>query len=213
MGDFSTHMRAGITAYAILPPIAAGAHLAGSPAPALLAASAPALPFALAGAAFPDLDAKQSIPFRHFRLAVATLTAVVVGAALYAGRSVLVTLAVALPVQTPPEFVAGVVYALLVVGSARIIYGFLYVYNPPHRGVLHQLPSGIVATLVLFALCAWFAVSLSLPSPARIATLLAGGFFVGFLSHLFVDRDPHEGRSLLLVRRTYVGKRLDERLP
>lgn len=213
MAGFEKHMRAGLGAYAVLPFLVALVHLVGGADPTLLAASAVALPFTLVGAMFPDLDAKRSIPFRHFRRGVAIFTAAVVAAVLYVNRDLLVLAGDLLPLTTTATFVGGVIYGVLVIFIGWVVFRFLYVYNPPHRGVLHQLPSGLVVAAVLFALASWVAVSFSIPQPATAAALVTLGFLVGYLSHLFVDTDPREEKSLLLLRRTYVGERLDERLP
>jgi len=94
-----------------------------------------------------------------------------------------------------------------------MIFRFLYVYNPPHRGILHQIPAGLLVTMVLFSIVSSVAVSLSISNPASIAFLVGIGFFIGYLSHLYLDSDPHEEKSLLLLRKTYIGERLDNRLP
>lgn len=213
MPGFERHMRVGIAAYPFVPAIALLVHLVGPGSPAIVAAAAVALPTTLAGAMFPDLDAKRSIPFRHFRRGVALTTAVGTAVVLYVNRGVIVELGRILPVTGSPAFVAGIVYALLVVGIAWVIFRFLYVYNPPHRGVLHTVPAAVVVTSVVFAATGFVTVSVSLPDPVPIALLVGGSVLIGYLSHLFVDTDPRSGKSLLLLRETYVGKRLDERLP
>lgn len=212
MPGFEKHMRGGLKAYAVLPAVVALVHLVGDGHPTLLATGATALPFTLAGAMFPDLDAKQSIPFRHFRRAVALFSAGVVAAVLYVSRDLLVAAGGLLPLTTSPAFLGGIVYGLFVVGSGWLIFRFLYVYNPPHRGVLHQLPAGVIVATVLFSLTSSVTVALSFTSPAAIAALVSLGFLVGYLSHLYLDTDPQEGRSLLLLRKTYIGERLDDRL-
>lgn len=206
-------MRAGIKTYPLIPGIALLAHLVGPGGPAIVAAAAVALPTTLAGAMFPDLDAKRSIPFQHFRRGVALTTAIGMAVVLYVNRGVIVEFGRVLPLTGSPAFVAGSVYSLLVVAVAWGIFRFLYVYNPPHRGVLHTVPAAVVVTSVVFAATSFVTVSVSLPNPVPLSLLIGGSVLVGYLSHLFVDTDPHSEKSLLLLRETYVGERLDERLP
>ena len=206
-------MWAGIKAYAILPPAVALLHVIGDGAPILLATGAVALPFTLIGAMFPDLDAKRSIPFRHFRRSVAILAGGVIATVLYVNRGLVINVGELLPVTTSPTFVGGTIYAIVVIGAGWTIFRFLYVYNPPHRGILHQIPAGLLVSIILFSIVSSVAVSLSISNPARLAFLVGTSFFIGYLSHLYVDTDPQEGKSLLLLRKTYVGKRLDDQLP
>lgn len=206
-------MWAGTKAYGILPPAVALFHVIGEGAPVLLATGAVALPFTLIGAMFPDLDAKRSIPFRHFRRGVAIFTGGVIATVLYVNRGLVINVGELLPVTTSPTFVGGTIYGVGVIGAGWMIFRFLYVYNPPHRGILHQIPAGLLVSIILFSIVSSVAVSLSISNPAALAFLVGTSFFIGYLSHLYLDTDPQEEKSLLLLRKTYIGERLDDRLP
>lgn len=206
-------MWAGTKAYGILPPIVALFHVLGEGTPVLLATGTVALPFTLIGAMFPDLDAKRSIPFRHFRWGVAIFAGGVIATVLYVNRGLIIDIGELLPVTTSPAFVGGTIYGVVVIGAGWVIFRFLYVYNPPHRGILHQIPAGLLVAIVLFSMVSSVAVSLSISNPAAIASLVSTSFFIGYLSHLYLDSGSQEEKSLLLLRKTYIGERLDDRLP
>jgi len=205
-------MRRGLASQVIVVAIAGvAAALAGTPERIAFAAAGAAFPFTVAGAAFPDVDSRSSIPFRRFRLGAAILTGAIAAVLLSRGRPMLVTAAEALPV-TRPAFVAGAWVGVAVTGAALATYLFVTEVLPPHRAHLHQLPTGIVATVTIFSLLSLGAVGAGVPSPIPAAALASAGFLVGFASHLVADRDPRTGRRLLFRRKTYVGDTLDRLL-
>lgn len=159
----------------------------------VLLAVAVGLPATLLGAAFPDVDLSSSIPHRRLRLALFTMTTLL---ALWLLVQPLpqAMLGAALGELAPPEAawhrlalpLTTLILAGLVGAAAVALLAF---FLPPHRGVTHRWPAGLVVALALAAL-----VGLSLRAlmgeagPALVATLSAAGFFVlGFASHLFKD--------------------------
>lgn len=130
-------MWAGIKVCGILPPAVALFHMIGEGIPMLLATGAVALPFTLIGAVFPDLDAKRSIPFRHFRRGVAIFAGRVIATVLYVNRGLVIDIRELLPVTTSPAFVGGIIYGMVVIGAGWVIFRFLYVYNPHSHGKIH----------------------------------------------------------------------------
>jgi len=201
-------MRRGLASQVAVVALAGVVVIVGAPGRLAFAAAGAAFPFTVAGAAFPDVDSRRSVPFRRFRVGAALLTGAVAGALLNRGRTGLITVAGWFPV-TDPRFLAGIWVGGAAVGVGALTFLFVDEVLPPHRGHLHQLPTGVAATAILFSLLSLGTVTAGVPRPILVAGVAASGFLVGFGSHLIADRDPRTGERLLLRRRTYVGRTLD----
>jgi hypothetical protein len=208
MGSFEDHMRYGVAAY-VVAVIAGGAGVgyllysgrAGVAEVALAAGAAVAgFPFAVAGAGFPDVDHHAAKPHRFFKKWISVITGVVgtyllyaSGVAVEAGASAMNEVATAS--VAPEPIVGGGIAAFGGVGAGVAAYIGVGVLKPPHRGVTHTLPAGLVVS-ILVGVGVGYAASVVAPvllpsSPLVVGGLAAGvastGFFVGFLSHLQCD--------------------------
>jgi len=204
---YERHARLGIVAHAVVILLAGVSSLLLSVEEIVVVAAGGALPATLLGATSPDLDHPCSIPHRRVRLLTTALVTGATAFVLHARSSALISLVAHSPLALPPTFLAGEL-AVVVVGAAATAT-YLYVPSllakPAHRGLFHQLPTGIVAATVLYGGCVFTLVSTGGPAPFVVSGVLAGAFVAGFLSHLAADR-------LLSRRQTYLGQTLDDRL-
>jgi len=184
--------------------VSAGSRLTVS-ATLVFTAVGAALPITLVGAVVPDLDEPRSHVYRWFRPFVAACSALYVFVLLFSSHRT-VSEVIGRQVRTKsPEYLAGIAtvcLALLIcIGPYRLIARLLS--KTPHRGLFHQLPTGLTVALVLYPESVLFLAALDAPRPPVVAAIFAVAFLVGFVSHLAADR-------LLLRRRTYIGKTLDD---
>jgi hypothetical protein len=208
MGSFEDHMRYGVAAYVVFVVGCAAvvgylvySGRAGVTEAALGAAGAVGgFPFAVAGAGFPDIDHHAAKPHRFFKRWVSVIAGIVGAYLLYASGVAVEAGAAAMEEVTTasiaPEPLVGVAVAGIGgVGAGVAAYVGVGVLKPPHRGVTHSLPAGLVVS-VLVGVGVGYAASVVgavlLPSPPLVVGGLTGGvvssaFFVGFLSHLQCD--------------------------
>lgn len=188
MGGFETHMKYGVTAHVV-----ASAALIGvvytSPLPLIVALVAVAgLPVTLAGAAFPDIDHPSSKPNRLFRRILGVVgvftTAYVYGLYGFMPAYAWFQTAGAEGAALPLTSVSVVVLSLC--GGAAAHRGF-EVVRPPHRGVTHRIPTGVVAALGVGVFVWGLGAVSGAPLPGLLSSVIGSLFLTGFLSHLACD--------------------------
>jgi len=199
MGSFEDHMRYGVAAY-VVTLVLAGVPTAylfqegvvGNGEVALaVGGGVVGLPFAVAGAGFPDIDHHAAKPHRFFRRWVSVIAAVVGGYVLFAsGLAVEAGVTTAAAVEAPgaPEPVVGGAFAALgAVALGATAFVGVGVVKPRHRGITHTLRAGFVVAGIV-GVAVGYAVYVFVPSAAFfVGGVAATAFFVGFLSHLQCD--------------------------
>jgi hypothetical protein len=197
MSGYRTHLRAGLGAHALL--VAGGfiAVVMGAPRFVLLA-SGTGVPITLAGALAPDVDHPASKGYVLIVHVVPVLISGSVGVGVYQQRSLLITLAAALPLTTSPLFVAGGVYLFIILLVWRATATLIVLLRPAHRTVTHRVPTWLVVASITGGGLVVFYRWLALPYPLLGAVIHTSGLLAGVLSHLYYD-------GVLTDRETYVG--------
>lgn len=203
---YEQHIRIGVAAHAVVV-VLLGIGSSFGPVVVLLGAAGASLPITLVGAAVPDLDEPNSKPYRYFRPAMTGLVAGCAFIVLHANLRYLVTLTE----RITPSPLAGPLAGELAVTCSLLLGATTYVLVPEllqrteHRGICHQLPSGLVVSIVLYAVGVLLLAAARVPYPLLIPAVFSLSFFIGFCSHLYVD-------GLLRERRVYIGRSLDATL-
>jgi hypothetical protein len=200
MTDCEGHLRAGIAVHMLLVAGTTVGYVGGVVHLGAIATTAVLLPVTLAGALFPDLDHPSSLPYRYGRHVLPLLAAVVVAVV---GVRYRVPIAVVLEGKTIDSlgsFLSGIIVASLGWGAWAVGYVLFPMVRPPHRTVMHRVPTGVVA-----ALCVGGVVSLligghgTLGAGERVLIISSSGtFLLGVLSHLVADGLLLSGRQQYL---------------
>lgn len=202
---YEQHLRVGVTVQGFLVVFVGVGSLHTGSLTLLIPTVGMALPVTLLGAVIPDLDEPQSHVYRWFRPFAAVCAALYVFVFLYTARDSVIWRTQQHLQTATPGYLAGVATTSTAVLTCILVYRLLsrLVENLPHRGLFHQLPTGITAGVVLYPEFIALLAAIGAPSPSVIAAVFATAFVVGFVSHLGAD-------GLLLRRQTYIGKTLDE---
>ncbi|WP_336339504.1 hypothetical protein [Haloarcula brevis] len=204
---YEKHMRIGVAAHAVAVVVFGLSTQAGLPPVVILGAAGGSLPATLIGAAAPDLDEPNSKPYRYF---LPTVTWLVIGVSfvvLHVNLRHLVTLTnrfVSSPLAGPLAGEAAVVLPLLLGCGTYLLLPEL-LQKMDHRGLCHQIPTGVVVSVGLYSAGVTLLAAARAPYPLLVSGVFAGSFLIGFCSHLYAD-------GLLRERRVYIGQSLDQAL-
>lgn len=199
------HLRVGFVAHSCLVALTTALYLAELAPVLAIAVAGVSLPFTLIGAVFPDMDETSSRVYQVFPTAAAFFVGLLTLVLLHLAKPAVVALTEAVFLVSAPAFVAGELALVLSAAMAAVTYTIAPVLlkRPTHREFLHQLPTGVCVTLLVYGLLVTIGVLAQHSAPLEVAGVCAGSFFVGFCSHLAADR-------LLFRRQTYIGQHLDD---
>lgn len=203
---YEQHLRIGVASHAVAVVLFGVSSLFG-PSVVLLGAAGVSLPVTLLGAAVPDLDEPNSKPYRYFRPTVAWLVTGVAFIILHANLGYLVTFTdrlISSPLAGPLAGEAAVTFPLLLGLSTYVLIPEI-LQKMDHRGLSHQLPTGVVVSIAIYGGGVTLFVAAGAPYPLVVTGVFAMSFFIGFCSHLYAD-------GLLRERRVYIGRSLDDAL-
>lgn len=203
---FEQHLRIGIVSHAALVVITTGMVPFIRGATLVLSAVAIALPITLVGSVIPDLDEPNSHVYRWFCPLAAVCTGSYVFISLYSARGYMIQLAEIYVPTTIPRYFAGIATVTIAGVACLLSYSLTtrLLNNLTHRGLLHQFPTGITVTVVLYIEFVALLSAINISRPLTVSAIFALAFLTGFISHLGAD-------GLLLRRRTYIGKYIDDR--
>jgi hypothetical protein len=201
MGDFDEHMRYGAAGHVAASVVFFGVTLTGALPVYLSFFAFVLLPVTLAGAMFPDIDHPSSKPNRFFRRLLFVLMTVV-GAGVVGGLGFFDIYDVIIE-QVGSE--GALPLTLSVITTAGILVGFGTVgvfkqLRPPHRGMTHRVPIGVIMTTLLMLVLAGCFSLIGLSTALWLGGISGGMFFTGFMSHLLCD-------GVLLQPKTYLTLR------
>jgi hypothetical protein len=157
------------------------------------------------GAIMPDLDESNSHVYRWFRPFVAVCAALYVFILLFSSRRMMIAVVQRYVQKLAPGYLTGIVTVSLVILTYHIMYRVTtrLLGKLIHRNRFHQLPMGVINTLVLYAEFVLFLVPINAPRQLMTAAIFATAFLTGLVSHRGAD-------GLLLRRKTYICKHLDD---
>jgi hypothetical protein len=204
---FEKHMRIGVAAHALVIVLCGISAWTGLPAVVLVASAGGSFPLTAVGAAVPDLDTPSSKPYRYFRPAMTWLVIGVTFAVLQGNLRYLVTITdrvISAPWAGPLAGQAAVTFPLLLGGGTYVLIPAL-LQKMDHRELCHQIPTGVVVSIVIYGAGVTLLVAAGVPYPLLVSGVFAASFLIGFCSHLYAD-------GLLGERRVYTGRSLDEAL-
>lgn len=145
-----------------------------------------ALPATLLGAVAPDVDHPSSLVYRSIRRWLPVVIAGFVGGVLTAMASHGVS-RVPDPGIVDPAFGAGVVAASVTIGVWRGTSLAIPLLRPPHRGVVHTVPAGVVLSVGVGGYAAAIAWVWASETVGVVGLCVAGPFLTGYLVHLAQD--------------------------
>jgi hypothetical protein len=204
---YEQHIRIGVAAHAVAVVLIGLSTRVGLPPVVVIGAAGGSLPMTLVGAAVPDLDEPSSKPYRYFGPVMTGLVTSGAFILLHANLRYLVTLADRLI----PSPLAGPIAGEIALGAPLVLGVVTYRLIPEllqkmdHRELCHQIPTGVVASIAIYASGVTLLAVAGAPHPLLISGVFAVSFFIGFCSHLYAD-------GLLRERRVYIGRSLDEAL-
>ena len=145
------------------------------------------LPATLLGSVAPDVDHPSSLVYQATRRWLPVVVAGSVGGVLTATASDVV-LRVPDPGVIDPAFGAGVLTAVVAIGTWRGTSIAIPLLRPPHGGVVHTVTAGVVLTIGVGGYAATVAQICVGDVAGVVGLCLAGAFLTGYLAHLAQDR-------------------------
>lgn len=204
---YEKHIRIGIAAHALVIVLCGLIARTSLPAVVLVASAGGSVPLTAVGAAAPDLDTPNSKPYRYFRPAMTWSVIGVTFVVLQTNLRYLVTFTdrfISSPLAGPLAGEAAVTFPLLLGGSTYVLIPEL-LQKTDHRGLCHQIPTGVVVSIVIYGIGVTLLAAAEAPYPLLVPGVFAVSFLIGFCSHLYAD-------GLLRERRVYIGRSLDAAL-
>lgn len=144
------------------------------------------LPATLLGAVAPDVDHPSSLVYRMALRWLPIVIAGFVGGLLTATASHVVSRVPDLDI-VDPAFGTGMVAAAITIGLWRGTSLAIPLLRPPHRGVVHTVPAGIVLGVGVGSYAAAIAQIWVSDAVGVVGLCVAGPFLTGYLAHLAQD--------------------------